>query len=33
MLLDGDAIAAGYGISTYPRVLMSPALAGRGAHE
>lgn len=33
MLLDGDAIAAGYGISTYPSVLMSPALAGRGAHE
>ena len=33
MLLDGDAIAAGYGISTYPIVLMSPALAGEGGHE
>lgn len=29
MLLDGDSLAQGYGIRTYPMVLMSPELAGR----
>ena len=33
MLLDGDAIAQGYGISTYPTVLLSPELAQRGSRE
>jgi len=33
MLLDGDSLAQGYGIRTYPMVLMSPALAGKGSHE
>ena len=33
MLLDGNSIAQGYGIRTYPTVLVSPELAGEGAHE
>lgn len=33
MLMQGDALASGYGIRTYPMVLMSPELAARGAHE
>jgi integrating conjugative element protein (TIGR03765 family) len=33
MLLEGDAIAQGYGISTYPTVLMSPDQARGGSHE
>lgn len=33
MLLEGDAIARGYGISTYPTVLVNPQLAGEGGHE
>ena len=33
ILLQGDAIARGYGINTYPTVLMGPAPAGEGADE
>lgn len=33
MLLEGDALAQGYGISTYPTVLLASALAGEGVHE
>ena len=33
MLLAGDSLAEGYGIDTYPMVLMSPALAGQGTDE
>jgi len=33
MLLDGDAIAQGYRINTYPTVLMSPELAQKGPYE
>ena len=33
MLMQGDSLAQGYGIRTYPVVLMSPALAQKGMHE
>jgi len=33
MLLEGDSLAQGYDISTYPTVLMSPELARSGRHE
>lgn len=33
MLLEGASIARGYGITTYPIVLMGPVLAGEAAHE
>lgn len=33
MLLSGDSLAQGYGIHTYPTVLMSPALAGERSVE
>ena len=33
MLLEGDALAEGYGISTYPIVLMSPELTQQGFRE
>lgn len=33
MLLEGDSLAQGYGITTYPVVLVDPVLAGEGAHE
>jgi len=33
MLLDGDSLARGYGITTYPVVLVDPTLAGEGQDE
>jgi integrating conjugative element protein (TIGR03765 family) len=33
MLLEGDSLAQGYGITTYPVVLIDPTLAGEGGHE
>lgn len=33
MLLEGDSLAQGYGITTYPVVLLDPALAREGDHE
>jgi len=33
MLLEGDALAQGYGITTYPVVLIDPKTAGEGDHE
>lgn len=33
MLMEGDSLAQGYGIRTYPVVLMSPELAQKGMHE
>ena len=33
MLLEGDALAQGYGITTYPVVLIDPNRAGEGVHE
>jgi hypothetical protein len=33
MLLEGDSLAQGYGITTYPVVLVDPVLAGEAAHE
>ena len=32
-LMDGDSLAQGYALRTYPMVLMSPELAQRGMHE
>ena len=33
MLLEGDSLAQGYGLTTYPTVLVSPALAQAGFRE
>jgi len=33
MLLEGDSLAQGYGITTYPVVLINPKTAGEGANE
>tara|TARA_R110002110_G_scaffold415854_1_gene658290 strand:+ start:24892 stop:25437 length:546 start_codon:yes stop_codon:yes gene_type:complete len=33
MLLEGDALAQGYGITTYPVILIDPKTAGEGDHE
>ena len=33
MLLEGDSLAQGYGITSYPVVLIHPKTAGEGAHE
>lgn len=33
ILLEGDSIAEGYGINSYPVVFVGPELAGQGAHE
>jgi integrating conjugative element protein (TIGR03765 family) len=33
MLLEGESLADGYGISTYPVVIVSPQLAKQGGHE
>jgi integrating conjugative element protein (TIGR03765 family) len=33
MLLEGDSLAQGYGITTYPVVLLDPKMAGEGADE
>lgn len=33
MLLEGDSLAQGYGITTYPVILIDPKTAGEGDHE
>jgi integrating conjugative element protein (TIGR03765 family) len=33
ILLEGDSIAEGYGVDSYPVVFVGPELAGQGAHE
>jgi integrating conjugative element protein (TIGR03765 family) len=33
MLLEGDALAQGYGITTYPVILIDPKTAEEGDHE